>query len=70
MAPDDYQNFDRQARVELEAQLPPEEKVKLMAAFIIRVGAPAQEIIMPTSSSMSCRDRSLVDRANERAPRE
>ena len=46
MPPDDYlENLDRQARAELEAQLTPEEKVKYMAAFIIRVGAPAQEIL-------------------------
>ena len=46
MPPDDYlENLHRQARAELDAQLTPEEKVKYMAAFIIRVGAPAQQIL-------------------------
>ena len=37
--------LDRRARAELETQLEPEEKAKYSAAFILRDGTPAQEIL-------------------------
>lgn len=44
--PGDYlENLDRQARAELEAQLTTEEKAQYSAVLILRLGAPAQEIL-------------------------
>ena len=45
-SPGDFlEELDRRTRVELEAQLSPEEKAKYSAVFILRAGAPAHEIL-------------------------
>lgn len=44
--PSDYlEEIGRRARAELEAQLTPEEKTKYSAAFVMRAGSPAREIV-------------------------
>jgi nucleotide-binding universal stress UspA family protein len=44
--PSDFlEEVDRRARAELEAQLTADEKARYAAVFILRVGAPAQEIL-------------------------